>query len=69
MGQADFQFQIVMEGFMSMKLRPIWRRLVSRLLSVVPAVITLAIMGDGATNALLVYSQAREKTNVPSSLL
>ena len=50
---------------MSMKLRPIWRRLVSRLLSVVPAVITLAIMGDGATNALLVYSQAREKINVP----
>ncbi|MBI5906412.1 MAG: divalent metal cation transporter, partial [Deltaproteobacteria bacterium] len=49
--------QIVMEGFVNIRLRPWLRRLVTRSLAIVPAVITIAVAGEGATGELLVFSQ------------
>ena len=49
--------QVVLEGFMHLRLPPWLRRLVSRLLAVVPAVIVVAIMGDKGADELLVLSQ------------
>jgi manganese transport protein len=49
--------QIVMEGFLDIRL-PAWlRRLITRLLAIIPAVIVTAIYGNRGTGALLVLSQ------------
>ena len=49
--------QIVMEGFLSIRLRPWLRRLVTRLVAVVPAAIVAIIYGESGTAKLLVLSQ------------
>ncbi len=49
--------QIVMEGFLDIRL-PAWlRRMITRLIAIVPAVIVTAMYGDRGTGALLVLSQ------------
>ncbi|HEV8377894.1 MAG TPA: Nramp family divalent metal transporter [Tepidisphaeraceae bacterium] len=49
--------QIVMEGFVRMRLRPWLRRLVTRSIAIIPAVIVILWKGDGAVDGLLVLSQ------------
>ena len=49
--------QIVMEGFLNLRLRPWLRRLITRLIAIVPAVICTAIYGETGTAKLLVFSQ------------
>ncbi len=49
--------QIVMEGFVNIRLRPWLRRLVTRTLAIIPAVAVIVIRGEGATGELLVLSQ------------
>ncbi|SFJ47118.1 Nramp family divalent metal transporter [Thermoflavimicrobium dichotomicum] len=49
--------QIVMEGFLDIRLKPWLRRLITRLIAVIPAVIVIAIYGEKATMDLLVLSQ------------
>jgi manganese transport protein len=49
--------QIVMEGFLNIRLRPWLRRLITRLLAIVPAVAVTAISGESGTAKLLVLSQ------------
>jgi manganese transport protein len=49
--------QVVLEGFLHMRLPPWLRRLVSRLLAIVPAVIVVGIYGDQGADNLLILSQ------------
>ena len=49
--------QIVMEGFINIRLRPWMRRLITRALAIVPAAIVIFKMGESAVDALLVLSQ------------
>ena len=49
--------QIVMEGFLNIRLRPWLRRLITRLIAIVPAVICTALYGERGTANLLVLSQ------------
>jgi manganese transport protein len=49
--------QIVMEGFLNLRLRPWVRRLVTRLIAIVPAVICVALYGTKGTTSLIVLSQ------------
>jgi manganese transport protein len=49
--------QIVMEGFMHIRLKPWLRRLITRLLAIVPAIIVTALYGRRGTTQLLVLSQ------------
>ncbi len=49
--------QIVMEGFVNIRLRPWLRRLVTRALAIAPAVATIVWWGEAATGELLVLSQ------------
>jgi manganese transport protein len=49
--------QIVMEGFLSIRLRPWLRRLLTRGIAIVPAVIVAIIYGESGTAKLLVLSQ------------
>jgi manganese transport protein len=49
--------QVVMEGYLHLRIQPWARRLITRLLAIVPAVITLLVYGEHATGKLLVFSQ------------
>ena len=49
--------QIVMEGFLNIRLRPWLRRLITRVIAIVPAVIVAALFGAGGTAKLLLLSQ------------
>jgi manganese transport protein len=49
--------QIVMEGFVRIRLRPIVRRMLTRGLAIVPAVIAIALYGERGTGELLILSQ------------
>ena len=49
--------QIVMEGFLSIRLRPWLRRLITRAIAVVPAVIVAVLYGESGTAKLLILSQ------------
>jgi manganese transport protein len=49
--------QIVMEGFLQIRLRPWLRRLLTRLVAIVPALLTIIFFGEGSTTSLLILSQ------------
>jgi len=49
--------QIVMEGFINLRLRPWLRRLITRLIAIIPAIIVVALYGDRGTGQLLILSQ------------
>jgi manganese transport protein len=49
--------QIVMEGFLQIRLKPWFRRLVTRLVAIVPALLTIVFLGEGSTTNLLIISQ------------
>jgi manganese transport protein len=49
--------QIVMEGFLNIRLKPWLRRLITRGIAIVPALIVTAIYGESGTAKLLVFSQ------------
>jgi manganese transport protein len=49
--------QIIMEGFVNIRIAPWMRRIITRLLAITPAVIVIAIAGEGATTKLLLISQ------------
>ncbi|TFJ88743.1 hypothetical protein NSK_000312 [Nannochloropsis salina CCMP1776] len=49
--------QIVMEGFVQVRLKPWLRRLITRLVVIVPAVFTVVLAGDKGVDFLLVLSQ------------
>jgi len=49
--------QIVMEGFLNFRITPWLRRLITRALAIIPAVLIIGIFGEGKTTQLLVASQ------------
>jgi manganese transport protein len=49
--------QIVMEGYLNLRLNPWIRRLLTRLVAIVPAVLVIGLMGEGRVDELLVFSQ------------
>ncbi len=61
--------QIVMEGFLNIRLRPWLRRLITRLIAIVPAVIVTAISGEKGTNDLLVLSQVILSLQLPFAVI
>lgn len=54
---ATLAGQIVMEGFLRLRLPPWLRRLVTRMTAVVPALICIILFGESSTGKLLVFSQ------------
>lgn len=49
--------QIVMEGYLNLRIQPWIRRLMTRLIAITPAILTIHFLGEGATGNLLVLSQ------------
>jgi len=61
--------QIVMEGFLNLRM-PVWaRRLVTRLLAIVPAVIVVGATGDSGATKLLVLSQVVLSLQLPFAVV
>jgi manganese transport protein len=54
---ATLAGQIVMEGFLEIRLPPWLRRLATRLIAIVPALIAIIFFGEQSTGQLLVFSQ------------
>jgi manganese transport protein len=49
--------QIVMEGFLNIRLRPWVRRLITRAIAIIPAAVVASLYGESGTAKLLVFSQ------------
>jgi len=49
--------QVVMEGFLNIRIRPWLRRLITRSLAIIPAIIVTALWGERGTGDLLIFSQ------------
>ncbi len=57
--------QIVMEGYLNLRIRPWLRRLITRLLAITPAIIAIVYFGEYATGDLLVLSQVILSLQLP----
>ena len=49
--------QIVMEGYLHFRMNPALRRLLTRMLAIIPSVIVISIFGESSANGLLIFSQ------------
>lgn len=49
--------QIVMEGYLNLRIQPWIRRILTRLIAIIPAFLTIILFGEGSTNDLLILSQ------------
>nr|WP_315223491.1 Nramp family divalent metal transporter [uncultured Flavobacterium sp.] len=49
--------QIVMEGYLNLRIQPWVRRIITRLIAIVPAVVVIMIYGESVTGKLLILSQ------------
>jgi len=61
--------QIVMEGFVRLRLKPWLRRLVTRLLAILPALVTILLLGEGSTTNLLIFSQVILSCQLPFAVV
>jgi manganese transport protein len=61
--------QIVMEGFLQLRLNPVMRRALTRGLAIVPAVAVLAVAGDSGLMTLLVGSQIVLSLQLPFAIV
>ncbi len=57
--------QIVMEGYLNLRIRPWLRRLITRVLAITPAIIAISYFGEYATGDLLVLSQVVLSLQLP----
>jgi manganese transport protein len=61
--------QIVMEGFLRLRLKPWMRRLVTRSLAIVPAALVIGIAGEHAATGLLILSQVVLSFQLPFAVV
>jgi manganese transport protein len=57
--------QIVMEGFINLRVRPWLRRLMTRLIAIVPAIVVVIVYGDRGTGPLIILSQVILSLQLP----
>jgi manganese transport protein len=61
--------QITMEGFLNLRMRPWIRRLITRSLAIVPAALTIRLMGDKSSLDLLLLSQVIISMQLPFAVI
>ena len=61
--------QVVMEGFLNFRMRPWLRRLITRMLAVIPAALTIYISGDQSTYQLIILSQVILSMQLPFAII
>jgi manganese transport protein len=60
--------QVVMEGFMHWRIRPWLRRVITRGVAIIPAILIIGIRGDGSVNDLLTLSQVVLALQLPFAM-
>ncbi len=60
--------QVVMEGFMNWRIRPWLRRLITRTLAIIPAVLVIGLHGDASVTDLLTLSQVVLALQLPFAM-
>ena len=58
-----------MEGFLHFKIRPVLRRLITRLIAIIPAVIVISMKGDEGSYDLLILSQVILSLQLPFAVV
>jgi len=66
---GTFAGQIVMEGFLNLRLRPWLRRVITRFLAIIPAVITVYFWGAHGTFQLIILSQVILSMQLPFAVI
>jgi manganese transport protein len=61
--------QIVMEGFLDIRLKPWLRRLITRAIAIIPAILVIGIAGEGKLTALLILSQVILSFQLPFAVI
>src|SRR5262249_20641325 len=61
--------QIVMEGFLDIRLKPWVRRLITRAIAIIPAVVVIGIAGEGKVTSLLILSQVILSFQLPFAVI
>lgn len=61
--------QYVMEGFLDIRAPPVIRRLVTRLVAILPALVAISIMGDAGTYQLLIFCQIVLSLQLPFAIV
>lgn len=61
--------QIVMEGFLSIRMQPWLRRLITRMAAIIPAAITIYVAGASGTYQLLILSQVILSMQLPFAVI
>ena len=61
--------QIVMEGFLNLRLKPWLRRLITRSIAITPAVIVIGFYGEGKVTSLLILSQVVLSFQLPFAVI
>jgi manganese transport protein len=61
--------QIVMEGFLEIRLKPWVRRLITRSLAILPAILVIGIAGEGKLTSLLILSQVVLSFQLPFAVI
>ncbi len=54
---ATLAGQIIMEGFLNLRIKPWLRRLITRLLAIIPAIVIVILYGNSGLSKLLIFSQ------------
>ena len=61
--------QIVMEGFLQIRLKPWVRRLITRAIAILPAVVVIGIAGENKVTSLLILSQVVLSFQLPFAVI
>jgi manganese transport protein len=66
---ATLAAQIVMEGFVSLRVAPWLRRLITRMTAAAPAIVAVALWGDRGASSLLILSQVVLSLQLPFAVI
>ena len=61
--------QIVMEGFLNLRMKPWLRRLITRSIAIIPAVVVIGFYGEGKVTSLLILSQVVLSFQLPFAVI
>jgi manganese transport protein len=61
--------QIIMEGYLNLRIPPWLRRIITRLLAIIPAILVISYYGEHSTSALLVLSQVILSLQLPFAII
>lgn len=66
---ATLAGQVVMEGFLNLRMSPIFRRILTRGLAIIPVLIMIGLYGENSAESMLVFSQVILSLQLPFAVI